>query len=297
VDVNILKSQVPGGMISNLESQLKQQNALDRLPEVMEELPRCRKEMGYPPLVTPTSQIVGTQAVLNVLMGRYKVISKESRGLIEGNYGKLPGPLDPELLKKVCGDNERVTVRPADLLEPEWEQLKEDVKEKATKDEDVIIFALFPQVAEKYLEKRGTPPDEIFKKEEAPAAPAKPVEPANMFRVTVNGKPYDVQVDEMGAVESTAPSAPSASVSAPPPTASPTPSGGGGQPVPAPLAGSIWKVSCNVGDVVSEGDVIVILEAMKMETEIRAPFSGSVKSVAVKQGDKVNPGDTLITIG
>ncbi|VAX15278.1 Oxaloacetate decarboxylase alpha chain [hydrothermal vent metagenome] len=299
VDVNILKSQVPGGMISNLESQLKQQNALDRLPEVMEELPRCRKEMGYPPLVTPTSQIVGTQSVLNVLMGRYKVISKESQGLIEGKYGKLPGPLDPDLLQKVVGDNERVTVRPADLLEPEWEKLKEDVKDKATKDEDVIIFALFPQIAEQYLEKRGTPPDEVFKKEEAPApAASTPTEPTNMFRVTVNGKSYDVQVDEMGAVESAAPSAPAPAVTATPsPTASQAPSGGGGQPVPAPLAGSIWQVVHDVGQVVSEGDVIVILEAMKMETEVVSPFSGSVKSIAVKKGDKVNPGDTLITIG
>ncbi|VAX25277.1 Oxaloacetate decarboxylase alpha chain, partial [hydrothermal vent metagenome] len=145
VDVNILKSQVPGGMISNLESQLKQQNAYDRLPEVMEELPRVRKDMGYPPLVTPTSQIVGTQAVLNVLMGRYKTISKEAQGVIEGKYGKLPGPVDPELREKVCGDKECITVRPADLLEPEWEKLKEEVKDKATKDEDIIIFALFPQ--------------------------------------------------------------------------------------------------------------------------------------------------------
>lgn len=295
VDVNILKSQVPGGMISNLESQLKQQNALDRLPEVMEELPRCRKEMGYPPLVTPTSQIVGTQAVLNVLMGRYKVISKESEGLIKGNYGKTPGTIDPELLKTVCGDEERVTVRPADLLEPEWEKLKADVKDKATEEEDIIIFALFPQIAEQYLEKRGTPPDEVFKKAEAPpAAPPKSSEPVNMFRVTVNGKSYDVQVDEMGAVESTAPSA---SPSTPDVAAAPSPSGGGGQPVPAPLGGSIWKVNYGVGDVVAKGDVIVILEAMKMETEVVSPFSGAVKSVAVKKGDKVNPGDTLITIG
>jgi oxaloacetate decarboxylase alpha subunit len=225
-------------------------------------------------------------------MGRYKVISKESRGLIEGNYGKTPGTIDPELLKTVCGDKERITVRPADLLEPEWEKLKEEVKDKATKDEDVIIFALFPQIAEQYLEKRGTPPDEVFKKVDAPAATAKSAEPSNMFRVKVNGKSYDVQVDEMGAVESAAPA-----TASPAPEAAPAASGGDGQPVPAPLAGSIWKVNCAVGDSVSEGDVIVILEAMKMETEVVSPFSGSVKSIAVKQGDKVNPGDTLLTIG
>jgi len=298
VDVNILKSQVPGGMISNLESQLKQQNAIDRLPEVMEELPRCRKEMGYPPLVTPTSQIVGTQAVLNVLMGRYKVITKESRALVEGNYGKLPGDVDPDLLKQVLGDKEQVTVRPADLLEPEWESLKEEVKDKATKDEDVIVFALFPQVADQYLEKRGTPSQEVFKKEEAPAPAAAGNEQANMFRVTVNGKPYDVQVDEMGTVASAAPAAQAAPVAAPvaAPAAQAAPAAGG-EPVPAPLAGSIWKVKCQQGQQINEGDVIVVLEAMKMETDVVAPRSGTVQSISVKEGDKVKPGDTLITIG
>lgn len=291
VDVNILKSQVPGGMISNLESQLKQQNALDRLPEVMNELPRTRKDMGYPPLVTPTSQIVGTQAVLNVLMGRYKVLSKESEALIGGRYGKLPGPVDPELQAKVCGDKECVTVRPADLLEPEWDRLKEEVKDKATKDEDVIVFALFPQIAENYLEKRGTPPDEVFKKEEAPAAASASGEPTNRFRVTVNGKSYEVQVDDM---ESGAPAAPAATESAAPAAA---PASGGGEPLPAPLAGSVWKILCKEGQQVNEGDVVVILEAMKMETEVAAPRSGVVGSISVREGDKVNPGDTILTLG
>ncbi|MDH5639622.1 MAG: pyruvate carboxylase subunit B [Nitrospinota bacterium] len=159
VDVNILVSQVPGGMISNLESQLKTQNALHRLPEVLEELPNCRKDMGYPPLVTPTSQIVGAQAVLNVLMGRYKIISRETRDLVEGRYGRLPGPVAPELLARVVGDREVITVRPADLIEPEWDKFKEDTKEKTSIDEDVMVFALFPQVADDYLKKRGTPPE------------------------------------------------------------------------------------------------------------------------------------------
>ncbi len=299
VDVNILKSQVPGGMISNLESQLRQQNAADRMPEVMAELPQTRKDMGYPPLVTPTSQIVGTQAVLNVLMGRYKVISKESQALIEGKYGKVPGSIDPDLREKVCGEKECITARPADFLEPEWEKLKEEVKDKATKDEDVIVFALFPQIAEQYLEKRGTPSDEVFKKEEASAPASTAVAAvANMFRVTVNGNSYDVQVDEMDSSSAPAPAAQSASApAAAPAVAAAAPSSGDGEPVPAPLAGSVWKIHCNVGDTVNEGDVIVILEAMKMETDVASPLSGVVKSIAIKEGDKVNPGDVMLTIG
>ena len=296
VDVNILKSQIPGGMLSNLESQLKQQNAYDRLPEVMEELPRTRKDMGYPPLVTPTSQIVGTQAVLNVLMGRFKNISKESAALIEGMYGKVPGEIDEELRKKVCGDKMCITGRPADLLKPEWDKLKEEVKDKATKDEDVIIYALFPQVADKYLANRGKPSTEIFKKEEvAPAAKTASSEPTNRFHVTVNGKGYDVQVDEMAAGASVAP----ATASAPAAQAAPAASSGGGagEAIPSPLSGSVWKVQCAVGDSVTEGDTIIILEAMKMETEIKAPKSGTIQSIGVKEGDSINAGDTLVTIG
>ncbi|HJM82526.1 MAG TPA: sodium-extruding oxaloacetate decarboxylase subunit alpha [Nitrospinota bacterium] len=293
VDVNILKSQVPGGMVSNLESQLKQQNAIDRLPEVMQELPQCRKDMGYPPLVTPTSQIVGTQAVLNVLMGRYKIISKESQDLVKGKYGILPSSPDPDLQKQVCGDQPPITQRPADLLEPEWEKLKEEVKDKATDDEDVIIFALFPQIADNYLKKRGTPSEEIFKKEETlPAEQTqKPneLEPSNKFRVTVNGKSYDVMVDDMEGGNT-----PTTAVA---PTPEPTSGGGVGDPITAPLAGSVWKVSCKEGQQINEGDVIVVIEAMKMETDVPTPKTGVVKSVDIKEGDKVVPGQTLITIG
>ncbi len=208
VDVNILKSQIPGGMLSNLESQLKQQNAYDKLPAVMEELPRTRKAMGYPPLVTPTSQIVGTQAVLNVLMGEpFKTMSKESKDVVAGKYGKVPGTIDPDLIKKVCGDEQPITCRPADLLPPEWEDLKKEVKEKhgIEKEEDVIIFALFPQVAEKYIANRGKPSTEVFKTP-APTATAAP--DTNHFSVTVNGKNYDVTIDPLAPGQSAAPAAP-----------------------------------------------------------------------------------------
>jgi oxaloacetate decarboxylase alpha subunit len=302
VDVNILKAQLPGGMISNLESQLRQQNAYHRLPEVMEELPKCRKDMGYPPLVTPTSQIVGTQAVLNVLMGRYKAISKESQALIEGKYGKLPGQLDPELKKLALGDREPITVRPADLIEPEWERLKKEVADKATRDEDVIVFALFPQVAEQYLKKRGTKPEEKFKKDEAvqPAPSAAPAAKGeahrpSAFRVTVNGKSYDVRVDEMdsaGTQPAPATGAPSAPVQPAPPRPSTD-----GFVLRSPLAGAVWKLNCQVGQAVKEGDLVVILEAMKMETEVFAPKAGMIHSISVKPGDKVNNGDPLLTIG
>jgi len=308
VDVNILKSQVPGGMISNLESQLKQQNAYNRLPEVMEELPRCRKDLGYPPLVTPTSQIVGTQAVMNVLMGRYKVITKETQALIEGKYGKVPGEMDAELVKRVCGDKEVITVRPADLLEPEWDRLKKEVADKATKDEDVIVFALFPQVAEQYMKKRGLPPAEKFKKEEtAPAHPA-PVQqivmaaPSGVFRVTLNGKAFDVRVDDIGApggaVRVAAPSAPvAAAVTAATAAASAPKAAVKGTAVTSPLSGSIFKVLCETGKQVKEGELLFVMEAMKMETEVHAPCGGTVVQVAVTQGDKVETGDTLATIG
>jgi oxaloacetate decarboxylase alpha subunit len=293
VDVNILKAQLPGGMISNLESQLRQQNAYHRLPEVMEELPKCRKDMGYPPLVTPTSQIVGTQAVLNVLMGRYKVISKEAQALIEGKYGKLPGTLNPELKKLALGDKEPITARPADLLEPEWERLKKEVADKATRDEDVLVFALFPQVAEQYLKKRGSPPEEKFKKEEVSPSAPKDAPRASAFHVTVNGRPYDVRVDEMDVVTQVQPSAANA-VPAQPVPARPF---ADGFVLRSPLAGAVWKLNCQTGQIIKEGDLVVILEAMKMETEVFAPKGGTILSVSVKPGDKVNNGDPLLTIG
>ncbi len=158
VDGNTLLYQVPGGMLSNLISQLKQANAEDKYYEVLEEVPRVREDFGYPPLVTPTSQIVGTQAVLNVLMGRYKMISKESKGLLRGEYGKLPGKVNEEVRKKAIGDDKVIDVRPADLLDPELEKYREETKGIAKCEEDVLSYALFPQVAQKFFEARDAAP-------------------------------------------------------------------------------------------------------------------------------------------
>ena len=173
VDVNTLLYQVPGGMLSNLISQLKQANAEDKYYDVLEEIPRVRKDFGYPPLVTPTSQIVGSQAVLNVLAGeRYKMITKESKGLLRGEYGQLPGEVNEEVRKKAIGNDEVITCRPADLLEPEMDKLRAECKEKGLGhcEEDVLSYALFPQVAEKFLNWRDNP----HKEEEAPAPAAAP---------------------------------------------------------------------------------------------------------------------------
>ena len=156
VDINTLLYQIPGGMLSNLISQLKNANASERLTEVLEEVPRVRADFGYPPLVTPSSQIVGTQAVLNVLSGeRYKMVTKESKGILRGEYGRLPAPVNEEVRKKCIGDEEIITCRPADLLEPELPKLREELKDIAESDEDIISYAMFPQVAPKFFEKRS----------------------------------------------------------------------------------------------------------------------------------------------
>jgi oxaloacetate decarboxylase alpha subunit len=301
VDSRILVAQVPGGMLTNMENQLREQNASDKLDQVLEEIPKVREDLGYIPLVTPTSQIVGTQAVLNVLTGeRYKSITKETQGVLKGEYGATPAPVNSELQQRVLEDGEEaITCRPADLISPEIEKLTEEFENLAKEKrievadaeiDDVLIYALFPQVGLKFLQNRNNP--DAFEPapgtESAPAA-APSAAPAaggpESYHVVVNGTGYDVTVSAGGAVTGVAPAAAPAAAAAT-----------GGEVVNAPLAGNIFKINVTEGQSVAAGDVIMILEAMKMETEVRAPSGGTVASVAVKEGDAVHTGDTLLTL-
>lgn len=310
VDSRILVAQVPGGMLTNLESQLKQQNAADKLDLVLKEIPEVRKDLGYIPMVTPTSQIVGTQAVMNVLMGgRYKNIAKETAGILKGEYGRTPAPVNAELQARVLEGGEPITDRPADHLAPEMDKLLAEVKQQAvekgitlTKDEidDALIVALFPQIGWKFLENRGNPAafEPAPTLETAKAVESKVEKPASsvgaaVYTVELEGKAFVVKVSEGGDISNIAP------VTAPTPVANLAPqatASGSGEPVNAPMAGNIIKVVVAEGQQVAEGDVLLILEAMKMETKICAAKAGAVQGIKVKSGDVVGVGDTLMQI-
>jgi len=310
VDSRILIAQVPGGMLTNMESQLKEQGAGDKFDEVLNEIPKVREDLGFIPLVTPTSQIVGTQAVLNVLTGeRYKSISKETQAILKGEYGAAPSEFNKDLQAKVLDGGEPITCRPADLIDAEMDKLTGELenlsKEKGFKlaeavVDDVLTYALFPQIGLKYLQNRGNP--DAF--EPAPtaedAAPkAKGATEGGTYTVNVNGKSYVAQVDAAGKVNvsingktyqtdiTEGGEVSTSSAAAPAET---------GVEIPAPLAGNIFKVLVGPGDEVEEGQVVMILEAMKMETEVSAPQAGTVSSVTVKEGDSVSVGDTLLTL-
>jgi oxaloacetate decarboxylase alpha subunit len=302
VDSRILVAQVPGGMLTNMEGQLKEQGALDKFDEVLAEIPRVRKDLGFIPLVTPTSQIVGTQAVINVLTGeRFKSITKETAGILKGEYGAAPAPFNTELQQRVLDGADVITCRPADLLQPEMEKLTAELKGlaqekgiKLAKDEidDVLTYALFPQIGLKFLENRGNAA--AFEpvptgKEPAPREPGA----VEVYTVEVNGKSFVVQVNEGGDIEGLKPVG---DTSGAVPAAASAPATGAGEPQPAPLAGNIFKVLVQPGQLVQEGDLVIILEAMKMETEIRAFKAGTVSGVNVKVGDAVSVGDSLLTI-
>ena len=306
VDSRILVAQVPGGMLTNLENQLKQQNASDKLDLVLEEIPRVRKDLGYIPLVTPTSQIVGTQSVINVLTGeRYKTIAKETTGILKGEYGKTPAPVDSALQARVLEGAAPVTDRPADHIAPEMAKIEAEVAEQAQAKgvkladnavDDALIVALFPQIAWKFLENRNNPA--AF--EPAPtgnesAVENKPVSKATpsasgsaVYTVELEGKAFVVKVSEGGDISHVATTAPQAAPQTAPVT--------GGTPVTAPMAGNIWKVVATEGQTVAAGDVLFILEAMKMETEVKAAQAGTVRGICVKAGDAVAVGDTVMTL-
>ena len=309
VDSRILVAQVPGGMLTNLENQLKQQNASDKLDLVLEEIPRVRKDLGYIPLVTPTSQIVGTQSVINVLTGeRYKTIAKETAGILKGEYGKTPAPVDSALQARVLEGAAPVTDRPADHIAPEMAKIEAEVAEQAKAKgvkladnavDDALIVALFPQIAWKFLENRNNPAafepaptgneSAVENKPVSKAAPA--ASGSTVYTVELEGKAFVVKVSEGGDISHVATTTAAAPQTAPAPA--PT---SGGTPVTAPMAGNIWKVVATEGQTVAAGDVLFILEAMKMETEVKAAQAGTVRGICVKAGDAVAVGDTVMNL-
>ena len=366
-DTQCLNYQIPGGMLSNLISQLKMMNAIDKLDEALAETPKVRKDLGYPPLVTPTSQMVGSQAVQNVLAGeRYKVVGKEIKAYCRGEYGRTPAPIDPEIQKKILGDTPLVEGRYADTLEPVFEKTKAELGATAKSDEDVLSYIAFPQVAMAFFKDReaGFPKKEEPKKAAAPAAAkapelpplpawqghvyytgvsapaghgytARPIEPfaasyqpphlvmgaqggdcTGTFTITIDGKPFQVAVERAdgaapaapvaaapviaapAAAPVAAPAAAPAPAPAPAPAAAPAAAVAAGETaVKSPMPGNIFKVECSVGQSVKAGDVLVVLEAMKMEIEVSAPVDGTVKAVSAAVGTAVNTDDLLVVLG
>ena len=280
LDTNVLVYQVPGGMLSNLVSQLVEQKAMDKYEEVLVEIPKVRKDLGYPPLVTPTSQIVGTQAVLNVITGdRYKMVPKEVKDYVKGLYGKSPAMIDPKVRLKVLCDEEPITVRPADLLAPEYENAKKavDALKLAKQDEDYLTYALYPQVALKFLQGAAVE-EQLIKKPPASAVSA-PINAEPMaLNVEIDGESYLVKVAPAGmTIEEAKPKAPKDGLT-------------------VPMQGVIIRYKVEKGDRVEEGDVVAVLEAMKMEQNILANKSGIVKEIYINTGTTVTPGDVLMTI-
>ena len=301
VDSRILVAQVPGGMLTNLENQLREQGASERLDEVLEEIPEVRKDLGFIPLVTPTSQIVGTQAVLNILSGeRYKSITRETEGVLKGEYGATPAPMDPQLQEKVLAGAKPIECRPADLLQPEFKTQKNELLKIAKKEgvtlkneiEDTLTYALFPQVGWKFIKNRNNPaafePAPTLNKQ----APSSEVVQSNsgVFTVEVEDKSYVVRVSEGGEISDI--------------NGLKQTTGDGkhksfaekGSEIVAPLAGNVFTVNVSVGQKVKEGDTVLVLEAMKMETNIRASDSGTVSEIKVESGDAVKVGDVLLTL-
>ena len=301
VDSRILVAQVPGGMLTNMEGQLREQGAEDKLDEVLAEIPKVRKDLGYIPLVTPTSQIVGTQAVLNVLAGeRYKSITKETAGVLRGEYGAAPAAVNTDLQSRVLGEGELpVVCRPADNIKPELAALENELvgltqtadfelSEGDRQIDDVLTYALFPQVGLKFLQHRNDP--SVFEPVPTGKSSAQLNEKGEeVYTVKVEGKSYIVTVADGGDISAIGEigvhNAESGAVPDSP-----------GEPVTAPLAGNVVKVLVEPGQIVSEGESVIILEAMKMETSISAPNSGKIVAVKVQSGDSCAVGDTLVTI-
>ena len=324
LDPRVLINQVPGGMISNLSSQLKDQSALDKMNHVLDEIPNVRKDLGYPPLVTPTSQIVGTQAVLNVITGeRYKSITNEVKNYFLGQYGAAPGIVDEKIKKLAIADQQPITCRPADLIKPEIESLKVKSEAFAKNDEDILTYAMFPDLAEIFLQERnaGTlEPEVLLDKSEANQASGHYA--PSEFNITLHGETYHIKLtgsghageaerpfyvsvdgvteevlvetlDEILVNGNNQPSGDKVKNSSSS-ASRPKPSHEGC--VTTAMPGTIIDIKVAVGDKVSAGDGVVVIEAMKMENEIQAPKAGTVTSVHIAKGDSVSPNETLIEI-
>ncbi|BDM65390.1 oxaloacetate decarboxylase [Shewanella sp. NFH-SH190041] len=317
IDSRILRAQVPGGMLTNMENQLKEQGAADKLDLVLEEIPRVREDLGYLPLVTPTSQIVGTQAVLNVLTGeRYKSMTKETEGVLRGEYGATPAPVDKALQARVLQGEPALTCRPADRLAPEFDRLKSELVEKAATanlalasaaqlDDDVLTYALFPQIGWQFLCNRGNAdafepapgsvtaasPQTQVQSPPQPQAKSNSTSAAETYTVNVQGETFVVQVSAGGDITQVQPAV------APQPNEPVMSSLASATEMTAPLSGNIFKVAVSQGDSVKAGDVVIILEAMKMETEIRAIVDGVIAGLFVKEGDSVSVGARLLALG
>jgi len=316
LDTRVQVNQVPGGMISNLSNQLKEQGELTRMNDVLEEIPRVRSDLGYPPLVTPTSQIVGTQAVLNVLTGeRYKTITNEVKLYLQGKYGKAPGKVNKKTKQLAIGNEEVIECRPADLLKPELDRLKSEVGELAKSKEDIITYAMFPEIGKEFLEQRaaGTLIPEYLQPigESEASCSAAPTEflitlhgeeynikvngtghasqERRPFYMTLDGVPEEVQVEILSEIDTSAPGSSSGKSSKQPKASEPG-------HVTTAMPGVIVDVLVKVDDEVEAGTPVIITEAMKMETEIQAPISGKVTEVYVSKGDTVNPDEILIAI-
>jgi len=326
VDTDILLSQVPGGMLSNLASQLAEQNALDKIKEVLEEIPRVRKDMGYPPLVTPSSQIVGTQATLNVLTGeRYKVITNETKNYFLGLYGKAPGTLDSQIRQKAVGKEKPVTGRPADSLDDELHKAKKELANKNLQLEDVLSYALFPSVALQFFDERDRgelrpeilepPPKEGGATPSARELHLAPIEFKVMlhgesYHIRVSGagktvdgrKPYYIKVDDrleevyLEPLQEVLASGPEAAISSGTATSGGRPRPSGPGDVTTPMPGRVVKILVSEGTSVSTGEPLLVIEAMKMENRVVAPIDGNIKSILVKEGDQVNSDETLIQL-
>ncbi|HXC62425.1 MAG TPA: pyruvate carboxylase subunit B, partial [Nitrospiria bacterium] len=325
VDPAVLLYQIPGGMTSNLASQLKEQKALGKMKQVLEEVIRVREEFGYPPLVTPTSQIVGTQATLNIITGeRYKVITSETKNYLKGLYGKPPAPINEEIRRKAIGDEEFNERRPADLLEPEMSKLKKELGEKARSVEDVLSYALFPKVALEFFELRekgemGKPEPVLTTKsaEEPPTAPAPLMAPSE-FNIKVHGETYHIKVGGMGhhgeggrpyfiyvddqleevLVESLVEVVPGAEgrIGVEMTGHSTRPKATREGDITTAMPGTVVKVKVRIGDRVKAGETVLIIEAMKLENEVHTPIAGEVKAIHVLEGDRVNPDEVLVVV-